>query len=126
MGFDNDPVGNGFAASLARPGANMTGLSSLAPEITGKQLEFLKEIVPRLSRVAVLGNAREPANQQLFTDAEIAAGTFRVRLQYIDIPTPKDIETAFRTATTGRADAIVMFGAFIFNPHRGEIAKLSV
>src|SRR5262245_20020050 len=54
MGFDNDPVGNGFVASLARPGGNITGLSNLAPEISGKQLELLKEIVPKLSRVAIL------------------------------------------------------------------------
>ena len=57
MGFDNDPVGAGFIVSLARPGRNITGLSSQAPEITGKQLELLREIVPRLSRVAVLGNS---------------------------------------------------------------------
>src|SRR5207249_1619312 len=56
MAFDNDPVGNGFVASLARPGGNITGLSALSPEISGKQLEILKEIVSKLSRVAVLGN----------------------------------------------------------------------
>jgi putative ABC transport system substrate-binding protein len=125
MGFDNDPVGNGFVASLARPGRNMTGLSSLAPEITGKQLELLKEIVPKVSRVAVLGNANEPANRQLLTEAEIAATTFRMKLQYVDIPTPKDIENAFRAATNGRVDAVLMLGAFIFNPHRSKIADLA-
>ena len=57
MAQDPDPVGNGFVASLARPGGNITGLSSLAPEISGKQLELLKEIVPRLSRVAVFGTS---------------------------------------------------------------------
>ena len=57
MTFDNDPVGNGFVASLARPGGNITGLSTLSPEISGKQVEILKEIVPRLSRVAVLGSS---------------------------------------------------------------------
>ena len=58
MGFDNDPVGSGFVASLARPGGNITGLSSLAPEISGKQLDLLKEIVATLSRVAILGTLR--------------------------------------------------------------------
>ena len=58
MGFDNDPVGSGFVASLARPGGNITGLSSLAPEISGKQVELLKEIVAKLSRVAILGTLR--------------------------------------------------------------------
>jgi putative ABC transport system substrate-binding protein len=61
MAFDDDPVGNGFVASLARPGGNITGLATLAPEISGKQLELLREIVPKLSRVAVLGNATRPA-----------------------------------------------------------------
>jgi putative tryptophan/tyrosine transport system substrate-binding protein len=64
MAFDNDPVGNGFVASLARPGGNITGLSNLAPELSGKQLELLKEIVPRLSRVAVLGIRPNPATHK--------------------------------------------------------------
>ena len=126
MGFDNDPVGNGFVASLARPGGNMTGLSNLAPEISGKQLELLKEIVPRLSRVAVFGNSKEPANPQSLTEAEIAAGAFRMKLQYVDVLSPKDIETAFRAASKGRADAVLVLGAFILNPHRAQIADLAV
>ena len=62
MAQDPDPVGNGFVASLARPGGNITGLSRLAPELSGKQLELLKEIVPKLSRVAVFGTSTEPGN----------------------------------------------------------------
>ena len=80
MGFDNDPVGSGFVASLARPGGNITGLSSLAPEISGKQLELLKEIVPKLSRVAVLGDSNEPGNAQALKEVELAAGAFKVQL----------------------------------------------
>jgi putative tryptophan/tyrosine transport system substrate-binding protein len=125
MGFDNDPVGNGFVASLARPGGNMTGMANLAPEITGKQLELLKEIVTRLSRVAVFGNSKEPSNPQLLTEAESAAGAFRIKLQYVDVLSPKDIQTAFRAARTGRANAILMLGAFIFNPHRAQITELA-
>ena len=64
MAQDNDPVGNGFVASLARPGGNITGLSTLAPELSGKQLELLKEIVPKLSRVAVFGTSTNPGNAQ--------------------------------------------------------------
>ena len=60
MTQDSDPVGNGFVASLARPGGNITGLSTLAPELSGKRLELLKEIVPKLSRVAVLGSFNQP------------------------------------------------------------------
>jgi putative ABC transport system substrate-binding protein len=73
MAFDNDPVGNGFVASLARPGNNITGLSTLAPEISGKQQELLKEIVPRLSRLAVLTTSSEPGYAQSLKEIELAA-----------------------------------------------------
>src|SRR5712692_8307009 len=85
MGFDNDPVGSGFVASLARPGGNITGLSTFAPELSGKQLELLKEIVPKLSRVAVLGDSNEPGNAQALKEVELAAGAFKVQLQYLDV-----------------------------------------
>src|SRR5947208_9659658 len=71
MGFDDDPVGNGFVASLARPGGNITGLSALSPEISGKQLELLKEIVPKLSRVAVLGSTSLQGKSQTLNDIEL-------------------------------------------------------
>src|SRR5262245_8673233 len=106
---DGDPVASGFVASLARPGGNITGLSTLAPELSGKRLELLKEIVPRLSRVAVLGNSTNPANAQVLKETELAAGVFGVKLQYLDVlEDPKDIETAFRAASKGRADAVLM------------------
>ena len=85
MAQDTDPVGNGFVASLARPGGNITGLSTLAPEISGKQLELLKEIVPKLSRVAVLGTSTNPGNAQALREMELAAEAFRVKLQYLDV-----------------------------------------
>jgi putative ABC transport system substrate-binding protein len=74
MTQDTDPIGNGFVASLARPGGNITGLSRLAPELSGKQLELLKEIVPKLSRVAVLGRSTSPGNAQILREIELAAG----------------------------------------------------
>jgi putative ABC transport system substrate-binding protein len=126
MGFDNDPVGSGFVASLARPGGNITGLSTLAPEISGKQLEFLKEIVPKLSRVAVVGASTEPGNAQALREVEVAAGAFGVQLQHLDVRDPKDIETAFRAATKGRADAILMLNSPVLNPHRTQIVNLAV
>ena len=82
MAQAGDPVGNGFVASLARPGGNITGLSTLSPEISGKRLELLKEIVPKLSRVAVLGTSTGPANAQSLKEVELAAGAFGVKLQY--------------------------------------------
>src|SRR5258705_893547 len=73
MAQDGNPVGNGFVASLARPGGNITGLSTLAPELNGKRLELLKEIVPKLSRVAVLGTSTQPAFAQVLKEVELAA-----------------------------------------------------
>jgi len=125
MGFDNDPVGNGFVASLARPGGNITGLATLAPELSGKQLELLREIVPRLFRVAVLGTSTQPGTAQSLREVELAAGAFKVQLQYRDILDPKDIESAIREATKGRAEAILVLQSAVFNPQRKQIADLA-
>jgi putative tryptophan/tyrosine transport system substrate-binding protein len=76
---DSDPVANGFVASLARPGGNITGLSTVSPETYGKQLELLQEIIPGLSRVAVLGDSAEPGHAQALREAERAARTLRVQ-----------------------------------------------
>jgi putative tryptophan/tyrosine transport system substrate-binding protein len=126
MAFDTDPVGNGFVASLARPGGNITGLSSLAPEISGKQLELLKELVPRLSRVAVFGTTTVPGSMQALREMERAAGAFGVKLQYLDVLDPKDIETAFKTAGKGRADAVLVLTSGVLADHRTEIAELAI
>jgi putative ABC transport system substrate-binding protein len=126
MAFDPDPVRNGFVASLARPGGNITGLSTLAPELIGKQLELLKEIVPRLSRVAVFGSSAEPGNAQSLKDVELAAGTFGVKLQYLDVLSPKDIETAFQAAGKGRADAVLLLASPFAAPNRKQIADLAL
>ena len=93
MAQDSDPVGSGFVASLARPGGNITGLATLAPELSGKRLELLKEIVPRLSRVAVLGTSTQPGTAQSSREVELAAEAFGVKLQHVDVLDPKDIET---------------------------------
>jgi putative tryptophan/tyrosine transport system substrate-binding protein len=127
MAQDPDPVGNGFVASLARPGGNITGLSRLAPELSGKQLELLKEIVPKLSRVAAIGTSTRPGNAQTLREVELAAGAFGVQLQYLDILSPKDIETAFQAAVRERADGALWFvTGSIGNPHRKKIADLAV
>jgi putative tryptophan/tyrosine transport system substrate-binding protein len=126
MTFDSDPVGNGFVVSLARPGRNITGLSTLAPEISGKQLEFLKEIVPRLSRVAVLGSSTRSGNAQSVKETELAAGAFGVKLQYLDLRGPKDIETAFRAASNGRADAVLVLTSSVATSQRTQITDLAI
>ena len=126
MAQDPDPVGNGFVASLARPGGNITGLATLRPEISGKQLELLKEIVPRLSRVAVFGTSINPGNAQQLREVELAAGAFGVKLQYLDVLGPKDIDTAFRAASKGRADAVLVLPGPAFNSQRKQIVDLAV
>ena len=120
-------VRNGFVASLARPGGNITGLATLRPELSGKQLELLKEIIPKLSRVAFFGTSTNPGNAQALRETELAAGAFGVKLQYLDVLSPKDIETAFRAAVKGRADAVLMQAqGSVTSSHRTEIAELAV
>jgi putative ABC transport system substrate-binding protein len=126
MAHDADPVGNGFVASLSRPGENITGLASFAPELSGKRLELLKEIIPRLARVAVLGYSTEPGYTQVLREIELAAGAFKVQFQYLDVLDSKDIETAFRTAAKGRADAILVMNSPVFIAHRKQVADLAV
>jgi putative tryptophan/tyrosine transport system substrate-binding protein len=108
MTQDNDPVGDGFVASLARPGGNITGLSSYSAELAGKRLEILKETVPKLSRVAVLGLSPNPSNPQGLKDTEVAARALDVKIQYLDSRTSKDLETALLTASKGRAEAVLV------------------
>ena len=127
MTTDTDPVGNGFVASLARPGGNITGLSALAPELSGKQLELLKEVVPKLSRVAVFGTSTNPGNSQMLGEVKRASATFGVKLQYLEVQGPKDIETAFRAASNERAEALLYLVAGLVDAgHRAEIIDLAV
>ena len=117
-------LASGFVASLARPGGNITGLSTLGPEISGKRLELLKEIVPKLSRVAVFATSTQPGYAQALKEMELAAGALKVKLQYLDVRDPKDIETAFRAAGKGRADAVLMLAAgSLVTSHRTEIVE---
>ncbi len=125
MAQDGDPVGSGFVASLARPGGNVTGLSTLSPELSGKQLELLKEIVLRLSHVAFFGTSTNPGNAQSLKETEKAAAAFRVQFQFLDVQTPNDIETAFRAASKGRADAVIVLAGPVFVSQRPQIAELA-
>jgi len=125
MAFDDDPVGSGFVASLARPGGNITGLSTLFPEMSGKQLQVLKEIVPKISRVAVLGNATQPGNPQALREINIAADGFGVQIQYLEVRGAKDIETAFREASKERADAVLVLSTTIIYFNRRQVADLA-
>jgi putative ABC transport system substrate-binding protein len=125
MTGDPDPVGSGFVTSLARPGGNITGLSTLRSELSGKRLELLKEIVPKLSRVALFGTSTQPGNPQALKETELAAGAFGVKLQYLDVLAPKDIETAFRAAGNGQAEAVFVLTGPVINAQRKQIADLA-
>ena len=126
MTFDNDPVGNGFVASLARPGGNITGLSTLAPELSGKQLELLKEIVPKLSRVAVFDNSTNPGNALVLREIELAAAALKIKLQKLDLVDRKDIEPAFRTARKDHNEAVIVAGSAMLSSDRSRVVDLAV
>jgi putative ABC transport system substrate-binding protein len=125
MAQDNDPVGNGFVASLARPGGNITGLATFAPELSGKRLELLKEIVPKLSRVTVFGTSVNPGNAQSLKEIEAAAGAFKVQLQQQDLLESKDIEPAFRAAANGRVDGVIVLVSSVLNSNRRRVVELA-
>jgi putative ABC transport system substrate-binding protein len=126
MTFDDDPIGSGFVASLNRPGGNVTGLSTLSPEISGKQLELLKEIVPKITRVAVLGTSTREGTTQNLKELELAAGAFGLKLQYLDTPNVKDIEVGFENAIKARAEAVLILQSPVFNSQRPQIAELAL
>ena len=126
MTQDPDPVGNGFVASLARPGGNITGLSTQAPEISGKQLELLKETVPKLSHLAVFGTSTVPGHALSLREIGLAAGALNVQLQYLDVLGPKDIESALRAASKERADALLVLGGAILGAQQTSIFEFVV
>ncbi len=122
-----DPVGSGFVASLARPGGNITGLAILRPELSGKRLELLKEIVPKLTRVAVLASSGSADHALVLKEIESAAGPLGLKLQTLNILSPKDFQIAFQNAVNGRAEAVLfrVAGPFL-SSHRAEIAAIAV
>ena len=107
MMVGGDPVASGFITSLARPGGNITGLATLRPELSGKRLELLKEIVPKLSRVAFVASPqnRDYANEK--KEVEVAAAAFGMKLRIHQVRVPSDVETAFQTAGKEKADAVL-------------------
>jgi len=127
MAQDPDPVANGFIASLARPGGNITGLSTLAPELSGKKLEILKEVVPTLLQVAVFDTSTIRESTEVSKEIEFAAKALKVKIQYFDVLGPKDFETAFREASKAHADAVLMqVGGPIAIANRKKTPELAV
>jgi len=123
---DPDPIGNGLVTSLARPGGNITGLSSLVADLSGKRLELLKEVLPKLSRVAVFGNSANAGNGTQLRETERAAGVLGIQLQYLNLLTTKDIETAFREANKERAEAVFVLRGPVLGPEGTLIAQHAV
>jgi putative ABC transport system substrate-binding protein len=126
MTQDIDPVGNGFIASLARPGGNITGLSTFAPEISGKQIELLKEIVPKMVRLTVFGTMTNPGTAEALKEIELAASAFKMQLQYRDVLDAKDIDAGFQTASKAHANAVIILISAFLNAQRTRVANLAV
>jgi putative tryptophan/tyrosine transport system substrate-binding protein len=120
-----DPLGSGLVASLARPGGNVTGLSMMAPDLVGKQLELLKEVAPNVSRVALLWNPANPGSAPQVREAEAAARALRVRLQSLEARDPQEIDSAFAAMTRERAGALVVLADGIFTNQVRQIAALA-
>jgi len=123
MGFDDDPVGSRFIASLAQPGGNITGLSTLSPGLSGKQVEILKDILPRLSRLAVFGSMSHPGTAQSLNEAERAAAGLGLQSKYFNMESLADIQPTFENARQGRADAVVVLTSVLTNSNRKSIAE---
>ena len=123
MTNDNDPVASGFVKSLARPGGNVTGLSTLSPEISGKQLSLLKEIIPKISRVAVLWNSKTPGHRQMIEESEKAASVTGLTIQPVETPTANDIESAFEKAKQARSEGILVLQNVAVFTERARVVK---
>jgi putative ABC transport system substrate-binding protein len=122
-----DPVGSGFVASLARPGGNITGMSNIMPELAGKRLELLREVLPKLSRFAFLAHGGDPAHRLFVKQAQEAAERFGMKFQPVVIVAPEEIEGAFSAIIRERAGALIIQPLFINNLGQGpRIAELAV
>ena len=125
MAFDSDPVGMGFVASLARPGGNITGLTSMAPELAGKRLELLKEMLPPLTRVAILWNPAEPGVRVSLRESETAARTLGIHIVSLEIHAPKDLKSAIVGAKRERTEALIVLRDPITSLGQTTLVKLA-
>jgi putative ABC transport system substrate-binding protein len=120
-----DPVATGFVASLARPGGNITGLSLMAPELVAKQLEILKEVVPKGTRVAVLGNPANAGTAPQLRHAQDAARALKLQLQPLEARGPNEIDSAFAAMTKEGAGAVVVLVDAMFVDQRTRITDFA-
>ena len=121
-----DPVDQGFVASLARPGGNITGLSSLTTDLAGKRLELLKEAISTLSRVAVLWHPDAIGSTLSWKESQLAARDLGLKLQSLEVRGPEDLDGAFRAATKERSQALVALRSPVISMERKRIADLAI
>jgi putative ABC transport system substrate-binding protein len=121
-----DPVGSGLVASLAQPGGNVTGMSLMAPDLGGKRLELLKEILPRLSHVAVLWNAANPYPALVFKETQAAGQKLGIQVQSLEVRGPDDFDGAFETTRRQRPDALITVEDPLTVTYRKRIADIAV
>ncbi|MGH7765914.1 MAG: ABC transporter substrate-binding protein [Candidatus Binatia bacterium] len=126
FGYSGDPIEAGYIVSLARPGGNMTGITWLAFELVGKRLELLKEAAPGISRVAVLANPAHPGEQRELKETQNAAQTLGTTLQYHQVRTGGDFDTAFDAIAKGHANALLVFPDALTSAHRKQVAEFAV
>jgi putative tryptophan/tyrosine transport system substrate-binding protein len=120
-----DPVSTGLVASLARPGGNITGLSQISPELSAKRLALLKEVIPEVSRVAVLSNPTNPSNAPQIRVTKAAAKALGVELHLLQVRSPQDLESAFQAAARGRVGALTTLDDLFIYAHRTRIVALA-
>jgi putative ABC transport system substrate-binding protein len=125
MAAAGDPVGSGLIASLARPGGNVTGTSLMAPDLGGKRLELVKELLPEISRVAVLWNAANPYSALVFKATVGAAWTLAIEVQSLEVRGPADFDGAFEAATGQHIGALIAVEDPLTNDHRHKIAEFA-
>jgi putative ABC transport system substrate-binding protein len=116
----------GYVASLARPGGNITGLSFMLTEVSGKRLELLQEAVPKLSHVAVLWDPANPSSTLGFKETQTAAHALGLPLQSLEVQGPDEFDQAFAAMTREHADALVVLSNPLFFSHRSQLAELAV
>src|SRR5262245_43242234 len=120
-----DPVASGLVASLARPGGNVTGVTSLQHELTGKRLELLKAVLPTLSRVALLWNPANPVHAVGVREAEVAAQALGVQLHRVEARGPEAFDRAFTAMTSAHAGALLVLGDALVFEHRRRLTELA-
>ena len=125
MARDNDPVGDGFVASLARPGGNITGVTTLSRELPGKQLELLKDAVPGLARVAVLYHPVEVSAARQVRDTEDAARALGLQVHALEVRGLDDFAGAFAAARQGRAEGLIVLAGPVIADYRAQLVALA-